>query len=527
LVASGRLVGLDGGDAGPTPARDGDPAWSGLVSAALLGTERTGGTISVPAAAASLVGEREPERAILAAAGILAVRRRAGRQPEADPSPAPEPAPEDPRPMLPPEPARLFGVTVTDEPGLLPEVLDLLRRSGRRPPDEWLPALLAAAGRNPDVRAAGDGLLGPRARWLAAAMPELSAGVTPEPPADWDAAWDDARGGTQRAALVRAMRGADAVAGRELVATRLPDLPGDERAPVVEALDAALGPDDEPVLAAALGDRRADVRRVAAGLLARLEGSALTRMLEGRARPLLASKGLVRQSLAVTLPTLDAELEAAGFGGRASGGLGERSWLLRQLLAHVRPARWAAWLGAKPDALVERALRSDEARPVLEGWIEAAARFEDVPWLGALLGEPKVGQTATVDLARAVAGLPGDRRLAVVAVAASALDPVTLARLAGACLPPWPRSVGDALLEAARSLASNQYPDPALYELVRAAARGLPPDRADDLVAIASWEGQPRPALGAAIDTIRLRGRIRAAFEALPPAGASINEGEP
>jgi hypothetical protein len=55
------------------------------------------------------------------------------------------------------------------------------------------------------------------------------------------------------------------------------------------------------------------------------------------------------------------------------------------------------------------------------------------------------------------------------------------------------------------------------YEIVRASALGLPPDRADDLEAIASHNGDLRPALVDAIETIGLRARMHAAFAALPP----------
>jgi hypothetical protein len=314
------------------------------------------------------------------------------------------------------------------------------------------------------------------------------------------------------------MRLADRTAARDALERWLPDLASDERAAVTEALEEGLGPDDEAFLAQAFGDRRAEVRRAAAGLLARLEDSELTRLVEARARPLLASQGKVQPSLAVTLPTLDPELEAAGFGGKAPAGVGERAWLLRQLLGHVRPSRWTEWLRAEPPALVERAMRADEVRPILEGWLEAATRFADPAWVAALVADPKVAAAVHVDVAWTLEALPIEQRLAVAASAARSVDPSVLARIAAACPPPWPAPLVDPVLRALGKLATEQYPDQGFYALGRAAALGIPPSRATDLLTVASREGQVRPALVGAMDLLGLRERIHDAFASLPPA---------
>ncbi len=81
----------------------------------------------------------------------------------------------------------------------------------------------------------------------------------------------------------------------------------------------------------------------------------LTRRLEDEARPLLATGGLVRKSLKVTLPTPSEEFEGLGFTGRPAPGYGERAWLLRSILAHVRPERWTEWLQVDAPGLVDQA----------------------------------------------------------------------------------------------------------------------------------------------------------------------------
>ena len=110
---------------------------------------------------------------------------------------------------------------------------------------------------------------------------------------------------------------------------------------------------------------------------------------------------------------------------------------------------------------------------------------------------------------------PGERAVAI-ATSATASDPVVLAGLAVSVPAPWPSALGDAVLDVARVVGREQFPGPGLYELIRAAAIRLPPERADDLASVASYNDEIRPALVDVIETIRLRARIHEAFAAVP-----------
>ena len=521
-LADARLVDLGVPEAGPSPSRDGAAAWPTLVSAALLGTERTGDLAQAPGEVGHLVASRpsdDPEHRLLAAAGIVAVRRRAGRRPSLDPSDLPSPAPPDPRPALRGAAARVLGAVMTDHRSLLEECLGLVRSSGRRLPDERLPELLAIAASNPALRGPVDELAGPRGRWLAAMVPALRDGAIPDVSGSADDAWEAASGARQLGQVVVAVRRRDAADGRRLVESRIDALAGDERAAVVGALEVGLSAADEGLLIRLLADRRADVRRSCAELLARIETSVFARRLADRARPLLASRGMVRPGIAVTLPSPDAELDAAGLAGKPPAGVGERAWLLRQVVGHVPPRLWTEWLRADPAALVERALRTDEARMLLEGWIDASGRFGDRTWAAAILAEPKVAAAVKgIDPSRVLETLPAPDVAMVVANAARHLDQSTLARLADRCPAPWPRPVVEAVFAALSKSAGSDAPDYPYYALVRAAAAAVPPDRAGDLETLASHHGQVRPALVGAIDTARLRHQMYAAFADLRPA---------
>ena len=513
--ADGRLASVTTEAEGPDVKVD-DPEWSALVSAALLGTERTGGSAPIPTPVATLVAGAETEQAMLVAAGSMAIRRRAGRSTTLDEAPIPPAAEPDARPQLTGDAARYVGVGLVERPSLAPEIIDLVRATGRRPPDEWLPELMTLARRADDA-AAYIQLGGTRAAWLAQTLPDLAGDMWWGTGEDLDEAWVAARTGTAKAALIRRLRQLDPPRGRQVLASSWASMASEDRARTLEAVEERLEPADEPFLTEALSDRRADVRRAAAGLLVLLPDSALTRRIEDEARPLLATGGLVRKSLRATLPAPSEEFEAFGFTGRPAPGYGERAWLLRSMIAHVRPDRWTEWLRVDRAGLVDQATRSEEARPLLEGWIEATARFRDRAWAGAILRNPAVRTKVMLNVGRALDGLaPADRAM-VVAEIAGAVDPVMLASFAGGIPGPWPGPLADAVLEMARFVGQEQFPGPGLYELVRAAALRVPPDRADDLTAVASYKDELRPALADAVETIRLRARIHEAFASVPP----------
>ena len=506
----GRLASVTA-DPDATEVKIEDADWAALVSAALLGTERTGGNAPIPESVAGLATSTDTEGAILAAAASMAVRRRAGRTTTLDDMPLPVAADPDPRAQLTGAAARYVGLAFEERPSLAPEVLDLVWRSGRRLPDEWLPELMSFASRTDDDDAFVE-LGGPRAAWLARTFPDLAGDTWWGTGDDWSDAWAAAQGAAARAGLVRRFRQLDLHRARTSLAAWWCDVAPEDRARVLAAVEANMDPADEPFLTDALTDRRAEVRRTAARLLVRIPDSGLARRLEAEARPLLSTGGRLRKSLKASLPTPSAEYEAWGFTGRAASGYGERAWLLRQVLAHVRPERWSEWLQVDPAGLVDQATRADEARPLLEGWIEATGRFGDAAWASALLRNKTVPDKATTNVGQVLDGLSPAERAQAVADTVGSLDPSLLAGLAAAVPAPWPQPLGDAVLAAAHAAGREQYPGPALYELVRAAAFRLPPERADELEAAASFQQELRPALADVVETIRLRARLHEAF---------------
>ncbi len=538
VLADGRLIDMAADSAGEgsvaetSSAQTGlaghDPAWERLVSTALLGTERLGGerdrdrqvVMAGHPLEAALV-TREPEAALLGSAAVVALRRRAGWVPPSTNDAPPPSAEPDPRPVVGADPAWHLRRILDERLDVLGEWLELAAPTHKRPPDEELPRLLAIAAGDPAVRDALAPLLGPRATWLGAMFPELLAGLsrTAERVQSSDAvgAFEAEMDPAAKAALIETLRTTDPDRGRDLVEAAWDGAPADERVLFVRALATGSSSSDEPLLERARTDRRQEVRAAAAEILAGIPGSAFATLAEETARPLLAMTGRFRPSLEVTLPAWEERLEHLVVSRKPPKGIGERTWWLRQLLERVDPARWPAWLGTDPETTVERALRTDHARPLLEGWVTAAIRFEDATWAAALLSEDKVRDPAVapgVDPFDLLTVLPVPERQAVVAHLLDGADAELAARLVASCPRPWSAELCRASLAALAREATAAYRPPGFHQHLRLAVRRMPTEYADDLESVLTADDARRSdTITDALDLLRTRQQMAKAFK--------------
>ncbi|WP_086564888.1 DUF5691 domain-containing protein, partial [Streptomyces africanus] len=361
-------------------------AWEGLVTTALLGTDRRPPANTGP-------GPEAPV-ALLDAAAVETVRRRAGLRP-ARAAERPQPVPEDPRPPLPQAAARRLAILLADRPGasgggrrgtapdlteLLPQWLAAANARGFAPPPHLLPALLDAARGRTDLRPAALEFAGPRALWLARLNPDwrfalrsTPGGGAALPHLDDDDSirqlWQEGLF-AERVALLSALRSREPAAARDLLATTWTTERAEDRLMFLDSLRTGLGPDDEPFLEQALADRSRNVRATAAELLSALPGSALAARMALRAEACVAIDHMQpiqpRQSAqataataataatqatgsAVATPTItveaphacDPDMERDGVVAKAPAGRGERSWWFGQLVEAAPLGTWS------------------------------------------------------------------------------------------------------------------------------------------------------------------------------------------
>jgi hypothetical protein len=364
--------------------------WKDLVTASLIGTERAVvPAVGIPGLFATEDDAGDPAAVLLDRAALLTAARRAGRPPDrAEPLPVCEP---DSRPAVGPAAGRRLARLLSREhPDLLTEWLTAVATRDLRIPPQLLPALLdgvrggwpAQLGLPRLVADAG----GPRATWLAGLNPEWAFAAIPT----WaqDDAWRLGDVG-QRRDYLASLLVTDPDAARELVTDGWAAAGPRDRVMFLSVLADGLGPADEPLLDAALGDRAEDVRRWAAYLLARLPGSALGRRMAERAlRYVRIEDGPGGHRLAVTPPAeCDASMRHDGIvpgPARGRGRPSDQTRLLLEVVARTPLRTWTDRFGLTAAQVVS--VRSGQWAPVLfAGWSQAAIAQRDRDWMAPLL----------------------------------------------------------------------------------------------------------------------------------------------
>ncbi|MEU9569417.1 DUF5691 domain-containing protein [Streptomyces massasporeus] len=560
----------------------GADVWEGLVTSALLGTDRRTppGTAPGPDAPAAL----------LDAAAVETVRRRAGRRP-ARAAERPQPAPEDPRPALPPAAARRLAMLLADRPGpsgggrrgaapdlteLLPQWLAVANARGFAPPPQVLPALLDAARGRTDLRPAALEFAGPRALWLARLNPDWRFALRSAPgggaalphPEDDERVqqlWQEGLF-AERVALLSALRSREPSAARDLLATTWATERAEDRLMFLDSLRAGLGPDDEPFLEQALADRSRNVRATAAELLSALPGSALAARMAVRAAACVAIDhmrstqpggtcaanaepgGATKSAPAIAVEApheCDPGMERDGVVAKAPAGRGERSWWLGQLVEAAPLATWPRRLGGRtPREIVALPVADDWQGELHAAWCRAAVRQREAEWSRALLGEPSApdaggpGAVSLAERAKLLGTLGAAERAEWVAgfIAAHGLSEAF--QLLGVCAVPWAAPLGRAVVDAlniARDAGSYPWSFSGVMGL---AERCLDPSEASRLDALLAVPDEPEngsPGAGGywaeafqrLVTTLRLRAAMAEELggAGTPPAAVAEEQG--
>ncbi|MEU7023169.1 DUF5691 domain-containing protein [Streptomyces sp. NPDC046203] len=465
-------------------------AWEELVTSALLGTDRkpptrsTGSTAGIGGAGDARGTEGTSTRnaaplALLDAAAVHTVRRRAGLRP----GPAAallDAAPEDGRRPL-PAPARrrlarlLAGRAapsagrrgaVPDLTELLPQWLAAANERGYQAPPAALPALLDAARARTDLRPAALAFVGPRGLWLARLNPDwkfalrgTSGGGAAPDPADERAVlalWEEGLF-AERVALLGAVRAADPERGRALLASTWGTERAEDRLMFLDSLRDGLAPADEEFLEAALSDRSRNVRATAAELLSALPSSALAGRMAGRAASCVSlDRTEGAETIVVEAPhECDAGMTHDGVAATPPTGRGERSWWLGQLVEAAPLDCWSARFGGRtPERIVALPVADDWRGELHAAWCRAAVRQRNADWSRALLGAPDApqatgpGSSSLAERARLLATLPEEERAAWVASFIAAHGLSEAFQLLGVCTVPWSDPLGGAVVEA-------------------------------------------------------------------------------
>jgi len=401
---------------------------------------------------------------LLDAAALAATYRRAGRVPVRGLTPIEAAAGEDRPPVRDAAAARLAMMLAGVQAPILGEWLRAVEARGWGVPPEFLPTLADLARGRPAYRWLVAAAAGRRARWLADLNPDwhfLADCVV----ADSNDTWSHGSPAQRRSWLVRA-RQCDPAAAREALAAVWSSEPAVVRAEFLKVLEESLSPEDEEFCEAALDDRAADVRRLAAGLLARIPGSRYAARMTERVRRHLTVDRPGR--LAITLPRRYSEaMRRDGIVEKARQGTGARAWWLRQILGAAPLAAYEELAGT-PAELLRLEVSGVDAGLLQAALAEAAVRERSADWARALLTTNPAGRATQL-----VAVLPPDEWAR--AVLATGEPGAGLAEVVGGLPVPWPRSLGTAMLD----LLAKASPDHRWARLASITSQAVPAEVLD------------------------------------------------
>lgn len=498
-----------------------------LVTAATVGVTRRPLPITDlagPAAGnARVPGTSDPAAALLDAAAMDTVARRAGFQPPR--GVVPPDAPAETLPAFSARAARALREACDWNAGrgfpaddlVLPDLLAAAAAAGYVAPPLLLPALLDAATRRTAVRPVVAAVLGARGRWLASHRPDwrqaAEAGQTAAAAGSGAPASDDPgkppevwRTGrlSERRRYLTSLREADPDAARELLAAGWAKETGTDRGQLISVLVRGLTPADEEFLEAALDDRHGTVRAAARRLLGQLAGSAFSQRAARRAEGVLrVERRSGCRGLAVTVPgEPDVAALRDGITARpAVPSVSPGAWLLTQVIAAAPLAGWTARLRLPPEEIVALPVAAGLRPDVHAGLRLAAVSQASADWARALLtaSGPGPGKNRPAALwpgDQALAELlPPEARAARVAALASGMPLTTvnppgwaaassplLDEIAG-CPAPWPEVVAEAALSVLVRAAAMQNLPTAARAVITAAARCLPATGSRDYAA--------------------------------------------
>jgi Family of unknown function (DUF5691) len=346
------------------------------------------------AAVSPLAGSRRalsPEQTLLRAAAANYLWQIAGERAVEAALPVVEPAPGGAeRAVSEPAAWRLARMLNGEHRELVPEWFALAAERRRLVPPQWLPVVLNAL--KPADRNQYSAVLGPHALWLAKQNPAWSLHAASAEPSE--ERWNNGTLDERRAEL-SALRTVDPARARTWIESTWKVDPPDAREEFLRVLLTGLSHDDEPLLEAALDDKRKGVRAAAAECLARLPNSAHAKRNYARLQPLieLQAKGtglfakLRSRRLDVQLPSSLAKADIRDgleLNPPANRKIGERTYWLEQMIAIARPAYWTERFDCDIQTFIDAALPSDYAHNLLLALSQAAVRHRDMAWIAAL-----------------------------------------------------------------------------------------------------------------------------------------------
>ncbi len=407
--------------------------WSGLTSAALLGTERSSitsirvGTDQLGTALRAVHHHTQsPEYALLRSAALVTLFRQAGVS-SAHVSDPPN-APHDNEnkslqigidEVCASSASQLLDLLLSDTLAVADQKETLIElwlqrcaATKRRVPDRQIVGLLQRASRvgtTKGFRAAAAACVGARGAFVAAHNPEWAWALRTEAELTSDqidgemsAEILDRADATVRIQMFRAWRRRDPAAARESISERFSKESASDRSLFIEAMRDQLSLDDEPFLERCLDDRARGPRQAAIDSLMHVSGSAWGQRMAARVASIASTRrSLTGRKIELTLPDESAFDDAWVRDGIETkppkeAKVGPRAFVLNQLAAVAPLNSWEQTVDATPANLMAAARSSNLETELIAGWRRAAVTQGSTLWALALLHAVNASEVAAI-----------------------------------------------------------------------------------------------------------------------------------
>lgn len=428
-----------------------------LISTALLGTARMPALPPAPDPSLEKVWQaiapENPAAAILQALALTRALHLAGAGTVAL-SEEPAVCPPEKFGMLPAAGADLALRLLSGEfAEILPEWMRLATAARRTLPPRALPELLAMATKNKGLRPAAITLAGERGLWIARRHSEFQWLL--ETSEAEEGAWEDGSP-AERLAWLRQTRANDPTAAAEIIISHWPAEDAPMRDAILRLVSENPHPCDETWLESlALRDRRQEIRELATISIVEISGTPFHARATARLRDhVKIQRRLMKRIIAIEPPAaFDPAWAADGLKEKPPGGIGEKAWWLRQIVARIPLDEFPGLLDIPADDLFSLTRETDWQEPLIAGWIESAQRFPTrslagkfIPFLATLVPWPAGTLPQSQIIQRVLEKLPvGDQYAILDKLAKTLPPPIALDLLARTASHP-PDGHGNAIL---------------------------------------------------------------------------------
>jgi len=367
--------------------------WKNLIKTALIGTDRSDLSETTLAELKKLGVDLEatPANILLEGATLYAQMRKAGFQPKKWEGEIPFPSQKDESKICSKKSSEHLAMILngTFTPALDNFIEQLIFNKKSLPP-ELLPELLEKCRSDKTLWQKLKNAIGERGNWLIEQNEDWHFLIGKTNQVNWEDGTKD-----ERLALLNHLRKTQPDEALENIESTWAEDDWQHQVEYLKTLEHNLSLADEPFLEKCLDEKRKDLRRTAAILLEKIEGSELRKRMWERLKNCIniKSRTAKKEKLEIELPeTCDDKMLRDGIDPRkkwSKGGL--KASYFAQMFIIVPPSKWEVFFDPtsqgerkKAKEVLEIFIRSEWAELLVQASIESAVRHNDENWMEAI-----------------------------------------------------------------------------------------------------------------------------------------------